>query len=228
VADRDYGIILELAKGKKCVLDIGANHGLISMLIAKQNTNSTIYAFEASESAVNIINHNVALNGLSSRVKAINALVADRSGYVIPFYWKGSSGGASITKGRLGHTIEIEKSTLSLDDYVRYRDLKPDFIKVDIEGAENIVVQGMRELLTSLRPDVFIELHEFGQKKLHENAQDILDFVAPLDYHMIYLRTGRPVDSTDVMMDRGRCHIILQPIERYSETYFEMADLSGL
>lgn len=227
-ADRDYGIILQLAKGKKCVLDVGANHGLISMLIARQNPDATIYAMEASEDAVNIINHNVALNGFSDRIKTINTLIADRSGYVISFYWEGSSGGASITKGRLGHTIEIEKSTLSLDDYVRFRNIRPDYIKMDIEGAEHLAIRGMTHILKHFRPEVFLELHEFGEMSLVQNAQSIIDVLAPLNYGMVYLRTGNLIDDVKVLSDRGRCHVLLMPIERYSKEFMNSLDLRGL
>lgn len=226
--ERDYSIILQLATGKKCVFDVGANHGIISLLIASKNPGVTVHSFEASEEAVNIINKNALLNRFNLSIRAVNTLIADRSGYTIPFYWEGASGGASITKGRMGHTIEIHKSTLSLDDYAKANSAWPEFIKMDIEGAENIAIKGMKEILATSRPDVFIELHEFGPKKLYENAQDILDFVTPLNYQMIYLRTGKPVVNTDVMKDRGRCHVLLQPIERYSKDYFVAFDLIGL
>ncbi len=228
VPDRDYSVILQLAANKKCVFDVGANHGIISLLIASKYSTTSVHSFEASEAAVNIINQNVLLNKLDKSVKVINTLVADRSGYTIPFYWEGASGGASIMRGRMGHTIEIHKSTLSLDDYAKANDTFPDFIKMDIEGAEGIAIKGMKEVLSSSRPDVFIELHEFGTKKLYENAQDILDFVTPLNYLMIYLRTGKPVENANVMKDRGRCHIVLLHREKYSEDYFKSFDLGGL
>lgn len=226
--DRDYSIILQLAKNKKCLLDIGANHGLISLLIASQNAEAQIYAFEASETAVNIINNHIKLNNFDGRVRAINALIADRSGYTIPFYWQDSSGGASITKGRLGHTIEIEKPTLSMDDYVRFRNISPDFIKMDIEGAESLAVKGMSYLMKDIRPEIFIELHAFGERSLVENAQSILDEIEPFNYIMIYLRTGSVIDDVKVLSDRGRCHILLLPKEQYSKKFLDSLDLTGL
>lgn len=228
VPDRDYSVILQLANDKKCVFDVGANHGIISLLIASKNPKVQVHSFEASEEAVNIINQNSALNGFHSAIQVVNTLIADRSGYTIPFYWEGSSGGASITKGRMGHVIEIHKSTLSLDDYAKANNAFPDFIKMDIEGAENIAIKGMKEILSTSRPEVFIELHDFGSKKLYENAQDILDFVTPLKYQMIYLRTGEPVENAEIMKERGRCHVVLQPLEKYSKNYFAKFDLIGL
>ncbi|MBL7843311.1 MAG: FkbM family methyltransferase [Cyclobacteriaceae bacterium] len=226
--DRDYAVILQLAKGKQCIFDVGANHGIISLLLASSNPKAFIHAFEASEEAVNIINKNIYLNDLSPNVRVINTLVADRSGYAIPFYSEGSSGGASIVKGRLGHNVEIYKSTLSLDDYVSSAKATPDFIKMDIEGAENIAIKGMKDILRNFRPTIFIELHEFQEKKLYENAQDILDFVSPMHYLMVYLRTGKPIENATVLKDRGRCHVVLLPQEKYSASVFESLDLQGL
>jgi FkbM family methyltransferase len=227
-ADRDYGVILKLARGKKCILDVGANHGLISMLVALENPTAHVWAFEASEAAVNIINHNLRLNQLSDRVHSINTLVADRSGATLPFYWEGSSGGASITKGRLGHTIEIEKSTISIDDFVADKKIVPDFIKMDIEGAESIAIRGMVNTLKNHRPEIFMELHSFGRLTLVENAREIAAVLGPLNYHVVYLRTGKPIHDMNEMADRGRCHLLLTPVERFSPGDMSKLDLRGL
>lgn len=147
-ADRDYKVILQLAKNKNCFFDVGANHGIISLLTASVEPEIKIHAFEASEDAVNIINNNILLNNCGRNMRVINSLIADRSGCAIPFYWQNSSRGASITKGRLGHTIEIFKSTMALDDYCMYFNVQPDFIKMDIEGAENIAIKGDEKNIT--------------------------------------------------------------------------------
>lgn len=226
--DRDYLAILNLLEGSTCFYDVGANHGIISLLAAKKYKNIDIHSFEASESAINIINQNIGLNNFNDKIKAINTLVADKSGYTIPFYWQESSGGASITKGRLGHVIEIYKSTLSLDDYTSSNNLFPDFIKMDIEGAENIAIFGMSQILRDNRPSIFIELHDFGSKKLFENAADILKQVKLFNYMMIYLRNGEPILDTIDLADRGRCHVLLMPEEKYvkkDKNYFKFEGL---
>jgi FkbM family methyltransferase len=227
-AERDYDIILQLASGKKCIFDIGANHGVISFLIRAQNEYVAVHAFEASEDAVRIINHNSHLNGYTSSIRVINSLIADKSGYAIPFYGEGSAGGASITQGRLGHRTEVYKSTLSIDDYVSHFKLKPEFIKMDIEGAENIAIKGMKETLRNHRPEVFIELHEFGPKKLYENAKDILNFISTLGYVMIYLRDGKKITDSEVLKNRGRCHVLVMPEEKYSHEFIASLNLNGL
>jgi len=226
--ERDYSIILQLAKDKKYVFDVGANHGIISLLVAAQNKDTKIHAFEASETAVNVINHNLQLNNLDHAVRVVNSLIADKSGYAIPFYWEGSAGGASITKGRLGHQTEIYKATMSLDDYVQFFDISPDFIKMDIEGAESIAIKGMSSILKRDQPIVFIELHEFGGKKLYENAGDILSFITQFDYVMVYLKDGKVITNTEVLKDRGRCHVLILHKSDYTESFIQSLDLNGL
>lgn len=226
--ERDFSIILQLAQGKKCFLDVGANHGAISFLVCINNADIQVHAFEASEEAVSVINNNVGLNNLEKFVRVINALVADSSGCVIPFYGEGGSGGASITQGRLGHQTEVFKTTLALDDYVTQFNIAPDFIKVDIEGAEGIAIRGMANILRNNKPFIFVELHEVGEKKLYENASDILDFISDYGYVMVYLRGGVKVTNTEIMKDRGRCHVLLLHTDHYSESYIQSLDLNGL
>jgi predicted O-methyltransferase YrrM len=55
-AERDYLVLKELARGKNCVFDIGANIGLTSLVMASSlGVSGHIYAFEASEAACHII-----------------------------------------------------------------------------------------------------------------------------------------------------------------------------
>lgn len=228
VPERDYQIILQLAGGKQCIFDVGANHGILSLLIAGADRKSEIHAFEASEAAVGIINRHVRLNGFMKEIRVVNGLIADRSGYVIPFYGEGSSGGASIVEGRLGHRAATFKATISLDDYARQFRLRPDFIKMDIEGAEGIAISGMRDILMESRPIVFLELHEFGSLKLHENAANILSFIKPLDYAMVYLRTGEVLSNANPLKGRGRCHVLLLPTIQCNSEFINSLNLHGL
>ncbi len=226
--DRDYSAILKFSKNKECILDVGANHGLISILIAIQNPRAKIYAFEASEEAVLEITKNAGYNNLLDRVKIINAVVANQSGLVFPFYWEGSSGGASLSKGRMNHNTEINKVSLSLDDYVRNQEIKPDFIKMDIEGAESLAIMGLINTIKEFRPLIFLELHEFAGKKLFENAGLINERIKDTNYSMIYLRNGLKINDSEILKERGRAHVLLIPDEDAEKYSVEDLTISGL
>jgi FkbM family methyltransferase len=61
---------------------------------------------------------------------------------------------AGVTADRTEVSIEVT----TLDNVCRERGLAPDFVKIDIEGAELSALQGMSELLHGPRPIVFVEL----------------------------------------------------------------------
>jgi len=51
---------------------------------------------------------------------------------------------------------------ISLDDYARATCTYPDIVMMDVEGAETLVVGGMRRTLREQRPYVFVSVHRYG------------------------------------------------------------------
>jgi len=48
--------------------------------------------------------------------------------------------------------------TITLDDYVEVKSLKPDLIKIDVEEAESLVLEGMTGILDRDKPGIIIEV----------------------------------------------------------------------
>jgi FkbM family methyltransferase len=211
--DRDYAVLRDLARDKRCILDVGANVGLISLIMASgaMADNGLVYSFEASEAACRLIRDNAALNGLASRVTVVNALIAERSGLSIDFYGDVASGGASIIPGYLAHHQPLRKATLALDDFVIESGCVPDLIKIDVEGAELRVLAGLTETMRSARPLIFIELHSWGHMTVGQTVEALLPRLASLDYCLVYLRSKTVVSDPSVLAGRGRCHVLACP-----------------
>jgi FkbM family methyltransferase len=227
--DRDYPLLQRLAQGRQCVLDVGASHGLASLVMSSAMAqDGFIYAFEASEETCQIARNNLSLNGLNSRAQVINALIAERTGQMRDFYWDHTSGGASIIQGYLGHEVPIKKITLSLDTFCETQNVSPDLVKIDVEGAEGLALAGMPNILANLRPAIVVELHSWREMTVARNAAQILEIVKPFDYQMIYLRTRSPVLDAEILTGRGRCHILLWPVERDLPNWLNDFDTSNL
>ncbi|MBP6016362.1 MAG: FkbM family methyltransferase [Candidatus Promineofilum sp.] len=234
-SDRDYAILRQLARGKQCIFDVGANVGLTSLVMAGPAPagagpaeDGRIIAFEASEAACRLIRDNAALNGLSGRISVVNALVAERSGLALDFYGDAASGSASIIPGYLAHHHPLRKVTLALDDFVNDFGLVPDLIKIDVEGAELRVVAGLVETLRTARPLAFIELHSWGDLTVDHTADALLEQLRPLDYCLVYLRTKEIVTDTAVLAGRGRCHVLACPNESPFLDTLAQLDTAGL
>ena len=223
-SDRDYAVLSQLASGKRCVLDVGANVGLTSLVMGSAiAADGRIYAFEASETACHLIRDNVALNDLSDRITVVNALIAERSGLAIDFFGDAASGSASIIPGYLAHHQPLRKATLALDDFVADADCAPELIKIDVEGAELRVIDGLLDTMREKRPLLFIELHSWADLTVSDTADTLQQRLRPLDYKMIYLRTKEVIEDSSVLAGRGRCHVLACPAE--SAFWVELADL---
>jgi FkbM family methyltransferase len=229
VPERDYEMLRFFAREKKCIFDIGANHGITALMMARQcSLDGLVYAFDPSEEACRIIQENALHSHMQEKVIAVNSLVMDHSGDVQNFYWSFASGGASIFENRLGHNYALKKVTLSVDDFCLYMKLKPDLIKIDVEGAEFLVIKGMENTLRSDRPMIHLELHSWQEMTMKANAKQILEWLIPFGYHMIYLSTLEIITDPNLLSARGRCHVLLKHQDSPLPSGIELIDRSGI
>ena len=228
-AERDYAILKTLAAGKRCVLDVGANMGLTSLvMVGAMDPAGIIVAFEASEAACRLIRQNVVLNGYGRQIMIINAVVAERTGMTIDFYGDHASAGSSIIPGYLAHTQPLSKTTLALDDYLEHSGYVPDLIKIDVEGAELRVIAGLTRTMLAARPLLFIELHSWESATILGSAAELLDQLRPANYSLVYLRTKHVVCDPVAFAGRGRCHVLACPDESPVLQDLESLNTEGL
>jgi FkbM family methyltransferase len=207
----DYPLLRELARGRTCIFDVGANMGQTALLMATvMDSEGKIFAFEASEQACRVLIENVSRNRLGSKVIPINAVVAERSGEVVDFYWEYTSGGASIVYGHLGHTFAIKKCTLSLDDFCARQGLRPELVKIDVEGGEERVLRGMQDILRKIQPPVLVEVHRWPTEELASRAAAVWHLARAVGYEVFHPQWSRFLDEQDVKGLRGfRCWLLL-------------------
>lgn len=192
----DFNILAALVPGRQCIFDVGASLGATTLVIASATDESTkIIAFEASESSCMVLHENVALNGIAERVSVVNAVVAERSGQVVNFDWCSLSPQGSIVRSPLRNAISICKPTLSIDDYANSTGIIPDFVKIDVEGAERRVIEGMTETIRSGQFPIIVELHAWPDVSVADNAELVLSLAADVGYRMVDLASLSDVED---------------------------------
>lgn len=227
--DRDYLFLQALAHDRRCLLDVGANLGLTALVMARSaGPEAALYAFDASEAACQLIQRNAQLNNLGGQIQVVNAVLGDRSGLTIPFYWDHAAGGASTIEGYLGHRTALNKVSLCLDDFIRQQGIQPDVIKVDVEGAEQQVLRGAERTLREHRPLVFVELHTWNTMPMVENAAGVLRLAHEFGYRMVYLKTKQVLEDVAVLAQRGRCHALLIPDAQPDPAWLSGFDTTGM
>ncbi|OQB31837.1 MAG: hypothetical protein BWY09_02901 [Candidatus Hydrogenedentes bacterium ADurb.Bin179] len=143
-----------------CLYDVGANIGMYSLYACTLFPNSGVWAFEPQWSNYMAATLNATLNGFG-RLWVLFEGVSDRSGYA-RFEHKnfepGSSGGQIGSKG--GFVVRIT----SLDDFAAQNG-PPDHIKIDIDGQEAKVIEGMKGLIANRTfKSCLIEMGKTGEE----------------------------------------------------------------
>lgn len=167
---------LEAARQASTVFDIGAYTGVYSLASAAANPTSKIVAFEPSRRTLGRFLVNLFANEFDQRIKIVNSAIADHFDDMKLLQYRNQNildTGASLVDKGIDITDATETvSTSTIDKYCEINHLKPDLVKIDVEGVEEKVLRGMQETLSQFRPQILIEITPETAPKVKE----ILDF----------------------------------------------------
>jgi FkbM family methyltransferase len=141
------------------IIDAGAFVGDTAVLFHhKLGGRCTVHSFELLDENLALLVHNLARNGVRDEQVVLNKLaLADRTGGEM-IIASGASQGATSIFGRDAAGERVQ--TITLDDYVVALNLpRVDFIKMDIEGAEVMALQGAQDTIRHFQPRLAICLY---------------------------------------------------------------------
>jgi FkbM family methyltransferase len=137
-------LVQQIIQPGDTVIDIGAHIGYYTLIFARcVGPTGHVYAFEPDPGNFEILQKNVSLNGYSN-VTLEQRAVSDRSGTVELHRSSRNTGDHRLYDS--GDSREMVRvATTSLDE--RFDVLSADLIKMDIQGAEGLALEGMKGLL---------------------------------------------------------------------------------
>jgi len=138
--------------------DIGGNAGFFSLLGAKcVGPKGHVYIFEPLPANVDTIKSQISLNNIENST-VVEKAVSDKIGRV-KFVYEGNRGQAHLNWHETDNGRGITLKTITLNEFAE-KERYPDFIKMDIEGAEVLALCGADRLIKrNNRPKFLIELH---------------------------------------------------------------------
>ena len=148
-------LLQQILKPSSVFLDVGAHLGYFSCLGAALCKDGEVHAFEIDPLSVERLMANADLNDFKN-LKVVSMAVTNEKGVVrIPKRVEPNPGLGINQKAK----DYIEVPSTDLDSYVVENQISPDFIKIDVEGAEALVLGGMKEILEEGKVQILIEIH---------------------------------------------------------------------
>ena len=180
-----------------CVWDVGANLGIMSVLAAyRVGSSGAVYALEADPAyADRIFRSSQRLSGSYQPVNVLCAAIANRDG-ILEFAIAKQGHARNKLLGLADDSFEVEARkmvpTIRGDELLEtWR--APDFIKMDVEGAEYGILEGLK-LVTHLPKQLLVEYHHRFPGIGKQKTVDSIDMLRGLGYRIFGLsETGREV-----------------------------------
>ena len=169
--------------------DVGANGGLYTLIAARRvGATGIVHAFEPGPEAFELLRHNVQLNDLGN-VKANQVAISDNDG-TAQFAICSDGALSSFSQNTLPQQVIkswVDVTTRTLDTYVIGNDLKHvDMIKIDVEGAETLVLKGCEKMLRILHqpPTILCEFSDITLRAMGTSSAELWQCFERLGYKL--------------------------------------------
>lgn len=169
-------------------IDIGAHYGFYTLLVASVSPNTRVLAFEPSPVNVTALRENVSLNGFANI--EVEELALSNSNESKIFHVAEASDSGGFTNHPLAKTAwEIPVTARRLDSLQIDGLLdQPVLIKLDAEGHELEILEGMRSILeTNRRLELVIEFNPKCLRSAGHRPVEVLEFISRLGYAIFFL-----------------------------------------
>ena len=152
--------------------DIGANIGLYSIYAAIKK-NCKVIAFEPSVFNLELLARNIFINNLIDRISIIPLALSNKMGFSKMQMTTTDWGGALSTFGEdfgwdgqpIKDIFSYQTFGIKIDSIIELMNLqRPDYIKMDVDGVEHIILEGGKDTLTNIK-GLLIEINDdFSQQ----------------------------------------------------------------
>jgi FkbM family methyltransferase len=139
--------------------DIGANIGAYSLIAASTKKNIQVFAFEPHSYNFTTLVSNIYENKFSNTITPINMGVSNISLLSTLYHWDKYPLGESGSSGHQLNNIHDHEGlefnpifqqsilSISIDNFIREYNIHPNYIKIDVDGIEKLIIQGMTNLI---------------------------------------------------------------------------------
>jgi FkbM family methyltransferase len=175
------------------VFDVGANLGTFCINLAVLRPDLTIHAFEPVGATYSWLEVNIRRNGVEDRVVPHRLAVLDRAGDV------------EVTTGRYTDNLLVRSPGVGTErvpgrrlDDLAHELGDPTLLKIDVEGAEPLVLLGGMQLLLRARADVLLEVQDSNLAQFGSSVRELEGLLTRAGYTWLPLDRLHPVNRVYV------------------------------
>ncbi len=193
------------------IIDCGGNIGVTTIFLKWLYPNARVTVFEPSPVAVSALRKNIDANKLSD-VEVVEAAVSNEEGTISFWEQPAKPGGSTAvrdvfeSKSKATQFEEVSVKAVRLSPYIT-EDV--DLIKMDIEGAEGLVIQELHASGTLSRvKNIIMEFHENADNR----SNDLSTMVSTLKENgfKIVIFASEITPSSEVMAKKNGHHFLLR------------------
>lgn len=207
--NRGFQAFVNACEDKTCVFDIGAHVGLVTLPASSMvSKGGLIYSFEPSPGNVKYLKYHLEKNEISNVVVIPKLVGATDSDSVQIFLAPEDSDMNTIAPDQLQATHSARVvSSVSIDTYCSENNLRPELIKIDVEGAELNVLEGASHVLASARPTLYLSVHPKYIKAVRRSTTELKELLAASGYTV----SDFDGNSVDVAMSEDDSEYLVAP-----------------
>ena len=217
----EMAFVLRFLQPGMTVLDLGAHHGLYTLLASKcVRSSGRVFAFEPSPRERKALRLHVVINRCWN-VRIQEAALGNENTEANLFVVQGDQTGCNSLRPPVVHsrTAPVRVRIVRLDDWLAEQKLgRVDFIKLDVEGGELPALQGAVKLLDKHpRPVILAEVQDIRTGPWGYRAKDILNHLAEKKYEWFWLSQRGLIRLLDLGADAFDGNFVACPREKIED-----------
>jgi FkbM family methyltransferase len=206
-------IFLRSIKPGDIVFDVGANIGEFTILLSHAvGSTGKVYAFEPVPRTFEILSRNVNRSRIANRVILNRCAVSDHLGHATIHMPASDHTEASLTDHSFASwssksVTSFECALETLDNYTATHSIqRVDFVKIDVEGAEMLVLNGMQNILRESPPLLMLEAFSPWMKDFGFTINDMFTLLSKNGYAIYSISKDEliPCNSPEDMVSLAR------------------------
>ncbi|HEY3328878.1 MAG TPA: FkbM family methyltransferase [Capsulimonadaceae bacterium] len=213
----EMDLLTSVLTDAKHMLDIGANMGWVSLTLGKRLPDLQIAAFEPIPSTFELLVRNLALNGVT-RVTPNNLGMSNKPGTAEIYFSAAGTGNASLANvGARADVAPVTCTFTTVDTHVGETKQPVDFIKIDVEGAELLVIQGGMATIVDQLPILFIELLRKWAAAFGYHPNEVVTILTGMGYECYGIGKGAPELLTEITGETQQTNFLFVHPQKHAD-----------